>query len=254
MPSPPTFDEYRDKYENVRMEREDGVLVLRFHTNGDSLVWTQQLHDELPYLFTELAGDRENEVLVMAGVGDAFCADLDFATFQVRPAEKWDNILYEGRRLLSTLLSIPVPVVAAVNGPALYHPEIAVMSDITIASETASFRDTPHFPSGVVPGDGTHIVWTHLLGVNRGRYFLLTGQLLSARQALDYGVVNEVVQPDQAVPRALELAREIAAKPTLTRRYARDLLTHEYKRLFHEAGTTGLALQGLATQDSWVHG
>ena len=126
------------------------------------------------------------------------------------------------------------------------HPEIPVMSDVVIASETASFQDGPHFPSGIVPGDGAHIVWPHVLGANRGRYFLLTGQVLDAGTALEYGAVNEVVAPDRLLDRAWEVARSIAEKPLLARRYARQALTLEFKRLVHEGLGYGLTMEALA--------
>jgi enoyl-CoA hydratase/carnithine racemase len=245
------LDDYADICSNARLERVDGVLEITLHTDGGTMVWTQDTHDELPYLFTAIAGDRENKVVILTGTGDAFCGQIDASSFHVATPQEWDNIHYEGRRLLSNLLAINVPVISAINGPALYHPEVPVMSDITIASDTATFRDTPHFMSGVVPGDGAHIVWTHLLGPNRGRYFLLTGQLLDARTALEFGAVNEVLPAAEVLPRARELAALMAAKPFLTRRYAREVLTHEYKRLFLDSGSLGLALQGLATQDVW---
>jgi enoyl-CoA hydratase/carnithine racemase len=100
-----------------------------------------------------------------------------------------------------------------------------------------------------VPGDGCHVVWTHVLGPNRGRYFLLTGQELDARTALDYGVVNEVLPAKDLLPRARQLAQEIAGKTFLARRYAREVLTQEYKRLMHAGVGAGLALQGLAKTD-----
>src|ERR1700752_1174112 len=106
------------------------------------------------------------------------------------------------------LLDIEVPVIAAVNGPALIHAEIAVLSDIVIASDNAEFQDAPHFPNGLVPGDGVHIVWPLVLGVNRGRYFLLTGQKLSAREAQTLGVVSEVVPRERLLNRAREIAEE----------------------------------------------
>jgi enoyl-CoA hydratase/carnithine racemase len=144
------------------------------------------------------------------------------------------------------LLEIPVPVVAAVNGPVFFHPEIPVMSDVVIASETAAFQDGPHFPSGLVPGDGAHIVWPHVLGPNRGRYFLLTGQTLDARTALEYGAINEVVPAEQLLVRAREVARSIAEKPPLTRRYSRQALTLEFKRLMQEGLGYGLTMEALA--------
>ena len=77
------------------------------------------------------------------------------------------------------LLNIEVPVISAINGPAWRHGEIPLLSDIVLAADTAAFQDSAHFPNGLVPGDGMHIVMPLLLGMNRGRYFLLTGQTLS---------------------------------------------------------------------------
>ena len=242
----PHFDEYAKKYETIDLERRDGIVQMTLHTKGKSLVWTGQAHDELAYCFADLANDRENSVVILTGTGEALCAEIDFTSFNLSSAQGWDQVIYEGKRLLNNLLDIPVPVVAAVNGPTLFHPEIPVMSDIVIASETASFQDGPHFPSGIVPGDGAHIVWPHVLGANRGRYFLLTGQTLDARTAMEYGAVNEVVPPDQLLDRAWEVARSIAEKPPLARRYARAALTLEFKRLMHEGLGYGLTMEALA--------
>jgi enoyl-CoA hydratase/carnithine racemase len=242
----PHFDDYAKKYETIDLERRDGIVQMTVHTKGQSLVWTAQAHDELAYCFADLANDRENSVVILTGTGESLCAEIDFTSFNLSSAQGWDHVIYEGKRLLNNLLDIPVPVVAAVNGPTLFHPEIPVMSDIVIASETASFQDGPHFPSGIVPGDGAHIVWPHVLGANRGRYFLLTGQLLDARTALEYGAVSEVVPPDQLIDRAWEVARSIAEKPLLTRRYARAALTLEFKRLMHEGLGYGLTMEALA--------
>ena len=251
MPSSIRFEDYSTKYENVAMERDHGILLLTFHTGGDEFVWTLKVHDELPYLFSEIASDRENKVVILTGAGHAFCDKIDFSTFNSRNASEWDNVLYEGRRLLNNLMAINVPVISAVNGPARYHPEIPIMSDVVIASTTAVFRDH-HFSRGVVPGDGCHVVWTHVLGPNRGRYFLLTGQELDATTALRYGAVNEVVEPKAVLPRARELARSFAGKPFLTRRYAREVLTQEFKRRLDEGISLGLAMEGLAKMDALI--
>jgi enoyl-CoA hydratase/carnithine racemase len=158
----------------------------------------------------------------------------------------WDSVVTEGQRLIPRMLDINVPVIGVVNGPATVHPELIVISDIVLAAETATFRDTPHYPSGVVPGDGSAVVWYQLLGPNRGRYFLYTGQELNAAEALELGVVGEVLPPDRLVDRAWELARELASRPYLTRRYTRSVLTRQYKKLMLEELSLGLALEGLA--------
>mgnify|MGYP000845563733 CR=1 FL=1 len=243
------FEDYRNRYQNIRLERQDGILTMTFHTGGNSLVWSARAHEELGYCFTDVGADRENKVVILTGAGENYCADIDAGSFKLSTAGDWDLTFYDGRRLLINLLDIEVPVISAVNGPARIHPEIPVLSDIVLASETAVFQDAPHFMSGIVPGDGAHVVWPHVLGPNRGRYFLLTGQELDARTALEYGVVNEVLPPGRLMARAKELAALLAAKPMLTRRYSRVALTQRIKRLMHEGLGFGLAIEALAAID-----
>lgn len=244
--SPKSFKDYQGAYDNVRLERQDGILVATLSTNGSELVWSAQAHEDLAYCFADISADRDNHVVVLAGEGENWCAQIDAASFTLSNAKDWDAVFYEGRRLLKNLLNIEVPVIAAVNGPARIHPEIPVMSDVVLASSSALFQDAPHFMSGIVPGDGAHVVWPHVIGPNRGRYFLITGQELDAESAKEFGAVNEVLAPERLMPRALEIANEIASKPELTRRYTRVALTHSFKRLMDEGLSMGLAVEALA--------
>lgn len=246
----PRFEAYQNRYENIALSRDaDGVLLMRFHTDGGPLVWSALAHEELGYCFTDVGADRDNKVVIMTGTGANWCEAINAGSFKLSTAGDWDLTFYDGRRLLNNLLDIEVPVISAINGPARIHPEIPVMSDIVIASDTALFQDAPHFMSGIVPGDGAHVVWPHLIGANRGRYFLIMGQEIDAAKALDWGVVSEVLSPDALMDRAMEIARMIAAKPMLTRRYTRVALTQRYKRLMHEGLGLGLGLEALAAID-----
>ena len=137
-------------------------------------------------------------------------------------------------------------MIAAVNGPALRHAELPIMCDIVLAAEHACFQDSAHFVGGLVPGDGVHIAFAMAMGMNRARYFLLTGQKLGAQEAKDVGLVNEVLAKDKLLPRAWELARGILRQPEINRRYARILLTERLRREFNELLPYGLALEGLA--------
>jgi enoyl-CoA hydratase/carnithine racemase len=241
--------DYESKYPNVRFDRDtDGVLLMTFHTDGGPLTWSEQSHRMLPEAFRDVGGDPDNRVVVMTGTGDEFLVEMDFETRASSPTD-WEKICFEGKRMLFDLLDIPVPVVGAVNGPVTEHAEVVLLSDIVIASETATFQDREHFPVGVVPGDGVHVVWPLLLGPNRGRHFLLTGRTLSATEALDLGVVAEVVPRDQLVPHALAIAAELATKPTLTLRYTRSCITMKLKHELQAWMGHGLALESLAAVD-----
>ncbi|MEJ7722445.1 MAG: enoyl-CoA hydratase/isomerase family protein [Ilumatobacteraceae bacterium] len=103
-------------------------------------------------------------------------------------------------------------MIAAVNGPVAVHSELAVLCDIVLCTPDVSFQDVAHFPSGLVPGDSMQVVWPMLLGPNRGRYFLLTGQSLHAGEALALGVVGEIVERDELLSRATQLASGLAAR------------------------------------------
>jgi enoyl-CoA hydratase/carnithine racemase len=243
------FEQYRHRYENIKLERTDGIVTVTFHTDGGPFVWSAKAHEEMGLCFTELSGDRDNKVVIMTGTGENYCVDINAGSFKLSTAGDWDHIIYDGKRLLTNLLDIEVPVIAAINGPVRIHPEIPVLADIVLAADTALFQDAPHFMSGIVPGDGAHIVWPHLLGTNRGRYFLITGQELDAHTAKDYGVVNEVLPADRLLPRAMELARYVAKMPALARRYTRVALTQPLKRMMQENLGYGLALEALAAID-----
>ena len=243
-----SLKDYANKYETVRFERRDGILQVTFHSGGESLKWGGPAHREFGYAFADIGSDPENRVVILTGTGDDYCAEFE-GTRPRRTPKTWDTTYWEGKRLLTNLLEIEVPIIGAVNGPALIHAEIPVLSDIVLASENATFQDAPHFPRGVVPGDGVHVVWPLLLGQNRGRYFLLTGQTLSAQEAHELGVVAEVLPRENLLPRAWQLAEQLIQQPDLTLRYSRVALTLQLKRQMQDMLGYGLAIEGLAAVD-----
>lgn len=245
------FADYAEKYETIRMRREDGILELTVHTNNGPLRWQRLPHAELEEAFLNIARDRENQVVIITGTGDEFSGPpiTDPAAnkaYHKMDAAAWAELGWESVGILTNLLAIDVPMISAVNGPATRHAEIPVMCDIVLASETASFQDSAHFVGGLVPGDGVHVVFPMIMGLNRGRYFLLTGQIIGAAEAKAMGLVNEVLPKDRLLPRAWELARVIMRQPELHRRYGRILLTETLRRQMRDLLPYGLALEGLA--------
>jgi enoyl-CoA hydratase/carnithine racemase len=227
---------------------------MRLHTDDGPLIWGDGPHSELGACFEYVGQDRGNRVVILTGTGDRFMTRVDTSWIGAMTPDKWDRIYYNGKRLLKSLLDIEVPVIGAINGPARVHAEIAVLSDITLAADTADFQDSPHFRRGTVPGDGVHVVWQALLGPNRGRYFMLTGQRLSVEEALQLGVVNEIVPAELLNERAWELATELARQADTTLRYSRVALTQNLKRMILEGVGYGLALEGLNSYATWPTG
>lgn len=250
-----TFEQYARAHPSVSMRREDGILEMRFHTDGGPLRWGKRAHEDLERAFLDVGRDRDNEVVILTGTGDEFSGPAVQPTGagghhnprKPVTAQQWDELWYwEGKHLLMNLLNIEVPVIAAINGPATRHAEIPLLCDIVLASERVTLQDSAHFNGGLVPGDGVHVVFPLLMGTNRGRYFLLTGQVLDSTEAKALGLVNEVLPDEQLLPRAWALARQLLLRPPLLRRYTRVMLTEDLKRRMQALLGYGLAIEGLA--------
>ena len=249
------LEEYANKYKHVRMERRDGILQMTFHTDGDTLQWGGGPHEELPRAFADVGNDPDNKVVIMTGAGDAFTGPRAARKGGLaRNPRDWYATFREGKQLLTNLLDIDAPMIAAINGPALRHSELPLLCDIVLAADHAEFQDSGHFPNSTIPGDGMHIVYPLLMGMNRGRYFLLTGQTLSAAEAKEMGLVAELLPRARLLARAWELAEEMATRPPLVLRYSRIALTLHLKRLMHDMLGYGITLEGHGAADAFYEG
>lgn len=241
--------DYQNKYRNIKFERRDGVLQMSLHTNGGPMQWGAcdgAIHEQLGHAFYDIAHDTENRVLILTGTGDAFCTQRNAAEYLSTPnADFYYRMIKEGRDMLMQYLDVEVPVISVINGPATIHPEIPALGDIVLAADDVVLQDS-HLPQGVVPGDGAHVVWEHLLGANRCRYFLYTEQKMTAAEAKAAGVIGEILPRAQLLPRAWEHALRLAAKPIQTLRYTRILLTQPIKKKMLDQLGYGLAVEFLS--------
>lgn len=248
------LEDYADTYRDIRFERRDGVLEMTLHSGGGPLLWNDRIHTDLGDAFHRVGQDTENRVVILTGAGEAFCPGPDPTSFHFDsslPPVALDQIYREGKAMLFNQLAVPVPMIGAVNGPAAAHSELPLFCDIVLASDTAVFSDQ-HLNWGIVPGDGIHIAYPMAFGMNRGRHLALTGTAVSARQALEWGAVAEVLPPERLRDRAWEIASDLATRPILGLRYTRELLTREIQRQMRDHLGYGLALEGFASgYGSW---
>jgi enoyl-CoA hydratase/carnithine racemase len=244
------FESYRDRFANARLIRSDsGVLEVALHTDGGKLIFNGHTHEQFVELFHEIGSDPDNRVVILTGSGEAFMDSITPDGFDFFSPRGYDKIYREGKKVLMNILDIEVPLIAALNGPVLLHSEYALLADIVLATPETVFQDKPHFDFGIVPGDGVNLLWPEVIGSIRGRYFILTRQVLDAETAREWGAVNEVVPADRLLVRAREIAEGLAALPPLTARYTRIALTQKLRRIVDEGAGYGLALEGISAAE-----
>ena len=251
----PKFDDYSRSYRFIKMERRGGILQMSLHTDGGPLQWNLDAQVEFVRAFTDVGADRENRIVILTGTGNEFSGPrLDpnapfFHGAKLSPAGVHE-VFVNARKMVNAVLGIEVPMIAAVNGPAKRHADLALMCDIVIAADDVTFEDTAHFHNGgIVPGDGINVVYTMLMGLNRARYLMLTGQVLKAQEAKDIGLVAELMPREQLLPRAWELAGQLAKKNDMLLRYTRMVLTHPLRKQLDEGLQYFLAMEALSTLD-----
>ena len=244
------FDTYKDAFPHAKLTRSpEGVLEVVLHTNGDTLIFNGYTHEEFVELFHQINQDAGTRVVILTGAGAAFIDSIDAEGFDFFSPRGYDKIYREGKKVLLNLIDIPVPVIAALNGPTTVHSEYVLLADIVIATPDTVFQDKPHFAFGIVPGDGIHSLWPEVIGSVRGRTFVLTQQIIGAEEAKTLGVVSEIVARDRLLHRAREIAVRIAKLPPLTASYTRIALTQKLRRVIDESVGYGLALEGISAAE-----
>jgi enoyl-CoA hydratase/carnithine racemase len=230
-----------EDWRHIKVTRSGGVTQVTLHTEGGPLVWSAGIHREMVDLWTWLSFDEETRVVVLTGTGDRFCTEISAPS----SVKTWHELWWEMPKIISGRLDLKVPLICVVNGPVTYHSEIAVLGDIVLATDDATFSDQAHTPRGFVPSDGVHVVWRHLLGPSRASYFLLTGISYDSADGLRIGFVHEVHPRAQILARAHELARQLAALPPQMLAYSCTALRMVDRDDYTHAMSHGLALQGM---------
>jgi len=237
---------YFSSYRSVKLTRDtQGVLVVEFHSNGGPLTFTASDHTDFVEAFYRISQDRENKIVILTGASGEFIPAIDFSSFgNVADPTVWSQVHDEGVQILENLANIRVPVIAAIEGRAHVHSEYALLANVIVAGEAATFNDVPHFAGGIVPGDGIFTTWSYRAGAGRTESFLLNPRPITAQTAYEWGVVAEVVANGKALARARELATLYLKAPEVTRRNTRAHFIQPLKeRIVREVGY-GLSVEG----------
>jgi enoyl-CoA hydratase len=198
--------------EELLVERREaaGWLTLNRTSNLNSLNW--ELLKSLDAGLTELLADQSVRTIVFTGAGRAFCAGADLKFIEALPEQDRNEataaFLLAATTLISRIAASPKPTIAAVNGVAVGGGlELLLACDFIIAANGVLIGDG-HANYGLLPGAGSSIRLPRRIGIGRAKQLLFTGELLPAERMAEFGLVNEVVEPDELHARAEAIARK----------------------------------------------
>jgi enoyl-CoA hydratase len=227
------------------LEERGAVRVLTLNRPDALNAANESLHGALADVWSRLDEDAEARAVVITGAGRAFSGggDLHLLDRMTDDTALRARIMEEAGAIVRGMTSVRVPIIAAVNGPAVgLGCSLASMSDIVLVEEHAYFSD-PHVMLGLVAGDGGAVMWPLLTSLLRAKEYIFLGERVPAEEAVRLGIANRVVPSGTSVEAALELADRIAALPPQAVRETKALLNRSVNGAVEALLTTAIATE-----------
>ncbi|MFZ1057739.1 MAG: enoyl-CoA hydratase/isomerase family protein [Candidatus Rokuibacteriota bacterium] len=199
-------------FETLNLDHAGPIARITLNRPAQLNAINRQMLEDLSSACEAIEGDRSIKVVTLAGEGRAFCAGADLRTVQeLSPdPQKWEAFTRLWHRTFNRIEALPVPVIAGVHGMALAGGlELTMVADLVIADEKANLGDQ-HANFGLVAGGGGTQRLPRLIGLRRAKELMLLGHWLSAREALEWGLINRVVPTGQVREKLNELAAQLA--------------------------------------------
>jgi enoyl-CoA hydratase len=211
------------EYKNLLLAKEAGIAIVTVNRPAVLNALNTETYRELYEMFTEIENDPEIRVVILTGAGEkAFAAGVDIRDMKDKDSVTINEFLVTARKAGDIIYKLSKPVIAAVNGYAFGGGnELALDCDLRIASENARFGQQ-EINVGVIPGGGAIPRLTQLVGLTRAKEIIFTGEVIDARTALQIGLVNKVVPPEDLMKEAKALAGKLLAKSGLILSYAKQ--------------------------------
>lgn len=243
-----------DRYEFIKISRDGPVLILTLNRPERLNAIHGPMHTELAAIFRDANADEESRAVLLTGAGRGFCAGGDVRGMQERGSG--DSVLdvafrtvrTEAQEIVHSMLDLQKPLVGAINGPAVgLGSTIALLCDVVIASERARIGDT-HVSVGLVAGDGGCVIWPALVGINKAKELLMTGELIAGADLLRLGIVNHLVPEDELERTSMAMAQRLAGMAPFATRATKVTINKLLKQRAETVLDVGLAWEAIAAR------
>ncbi|MBW2345750.1 MAG: enoyl-CoA hydratase/isomerase family protein [Deltaproteobacteria bacterium] len=218
-------------YDNIIFESTDNIGVIKFNRPKVLNAINSELLSEFENVLEMIAVDQDIKVLILTGEGEkAFVAGADIGAMKNFIPLEAKKFSQNGQKVFSLLETLPIPVIACVNGYALGGgTEIAMACDFIYASENAKFGQ-PEITMSLIPGFGGTQRLSRLVGQSRALELCLTGELIPAKEALTIGLVNRVFPHDQLWEETIKTAKSMAQKGRIAIRAIKTIIRNGIDR------------------------
>lgn len=221
---------------NIRVDLKDGVAIATISRPEVRNALDSSTIEELDQTLGELNEDERIRVVILTGEGDSFVSGADLKELEEFDSESAKRFVMLGQRMLSTMEGMQKPVIAAINGHCLGGGcELALACDLRVCSARATLGQ-PGLGLGVIPGFAGTRRLTRLVGVGRAKEMVFVGEHLSAERAMEFGLVNWIVEPEDVLPFSLKLAEKLKSKPPIALRTIKRLINMENAELMSTSG------------------
>ena len=226
----------------LRTDSDDGIATITLNRPNQYNALSEDVLTDLQAMLDQIAASSNIKVIVLSGNGEAFCTGHDLKEMRARPDQKYyEDLFRRCSRMMLTMVRMPQTVIARVHGVATAAGcQLVANSDLAVASSNARFA-----VSGVNLGlfcSTPGVALSRNLSRKRAFEMLMTGEFIDAESALEYGLVNRVVEPEALDETVMALARNIARKPADTLRLGKELfyrqLENSLEQAYRDAGDT----------------
>ena len=233
-------------YKHMTFARRERILTITLNRPPMNPIH-YELHTELSRLWYEVQVDHDTDVVIFTGAGEVFSAGGDIPMMQKRidDPELFNRKNLEMKQMIFGLLDLEKPVIARINGDCIgLGATLALMCDIMVSVDTARFGD-PHVKMGYVAGDGGAVIWPQLIGFAKAKEYLLTGDMLDAREAERIGLVNHAVPRDQLDAKVNAIAEKLARGATKAIKWTKTCMNIPLRQLAHSILDASLAYEAI---------
>lgn len=233
---------------HLHLSLQDGILTVTLNRPQVRNATNALMERELCGVFTQAGEDPAVRVVILTGEGESFCGggDFDYMREMLDHPERFHDAMPLARRLIYTILECHKPIIARINGHAMgLGATLALFCDVTFAVDHARIAD-PHVAIGFVAGDGGAVIWPQLVGYNRAKEYLFTGDPLTAVEAERIGLINHAVPADELDARVKAYASKVAAMPPRAVQWTKATINIGLKQLAHSIMDASIAYEALS--------